>query len=196
MGEAAIGSTGTAETFVDNGDLTADVLRGAYGRFPSGVTAVCGLVDGLPTGIAASSFTSVSLEPPLVSLCVARTSTTWPVLRRAACLGVSVLAEDQGPVARALASKTSDRFASVGWVAEPPGSVFVVGAALWLECRIVQEVPRRGSCHRAPRGRPARTARRGCPGGLSRQHLPVPGKELTCMSMRVTTMSGSPNPTT
>ncbi|MFG2658621.1 flavin reductase family protein [Streptomyces sp. NPDC048425] len=141
MGDAATGSTGTADAFVDNGDLTADVLRGAYGRFPSGVTAVCGLVDGLPTGIAASSFTSVSLEPPLVSVCVAHTSTTWPVLRRAACLGVSVLAEDQGPVARALASKTSDRFTSVGWVAEPRGSVFVVGAALWLECRIVQEVP-------------------------------------------------------
>ncbi|MEV6702481.1 flavin reductase family protein [Streptomyces sp. NPDC051453] len=141
MSDAATGSTGTADTFVDNGGLTTDVLRGAYGRFPSGVTAVCGLVDGRPTGLAASSFTSVSLEPPLVSVCVAHASTTWPVLRRAACLGVSVLAEDQGPVARALASKTSDRFASVDWVAEPPGSVFVLGAALWLECRIVQEVP-------------------------------------------------------
>lgn len=131
----------TADTFVDNRGLTADVLRGAYGRFPSGVTAVCGLVDGRPTGIAASSFTSVSLEPPLVSVCVAHASTTWPVLRRASRLGVSVLAEDQGPVARALASKSSDRFASVDWVAEPPGSVFVLGAALWLECRIVREVP-------------------------------------------------------
>jgi flavin reductase (DIM6/NTAB) family NADH-FMN oxidoreductase RutF len=127
--------------FVDNKGLTNDALRGAYGRFPSGVTAVCGLVDGQPAGIAASSFTSVSMEPPLVSVCVAHTSTTWPVLRRASRLGVSVLAEDQGPVARALASKTPDRFASVNWVAEPPGSVFVLGAALWLECRIVEEVP-------------------------------------------------------
>ncbi|MFD6280422.1 flavin reductase family protein [Streptomyces sp. NPDC060209] len=126
--------------FVDNEDLTADVLRGAYGRFPSGVTAVCGLVDGRPAGIAASSFTSVSLDPPLVSLCVAHTSTTWPALRRASRLGVSVLAEDQGPVARALATRSPDRFTSVDWVAEPPGSVFVLGAALWLECRIVQEI--------------------------------------------------------
>ncbi|MFJ6569544.1 flavin reductase family protein [Streptomyces sp. NPDC091292] len=127
--------------FVDNGDLTTDVLRGAYGRFPSGVTAVCGLVDARPAGIAASSFTSVSLRPPLVSVCVARTSTTWPVLRQASHLGVSVLAEDQGPVARALAARSPDRFASVDWVAEPRGSVFVLGAALWLECRITEEIP-------------------------------------------------------
>jgi len=132
---------GSAEgMFVDNTGLTTDVLRGAYGRFPSGVTAVCGLVGGQPAGIAASSFTAVSLDPPLVSVCVATTSTTWPVLRRASSLGVSVLAEDQGPVARALASKTPDRFASVDWVAEPSGSVFVEGAALWLECRIVRQV--------------------------------------------------------
>ena len=67
--------------------LTADVLRHAFGLFPSGVTAVCGIVDGHPAGLAASSFTSVSLDPPLVSVCIAHTSSTWPILRQCRWLG-------------------------------------------------------------------------------------------------------------
>lgn len=56
----------------------ADQLRPAFGCFPSGVTAVCADVDGVPAGLAASSFTSVSVEPPLVSVCMQHSSTTWP----------------------------------------------------------------------------------------------------------------------
>ena len=66
---------------LESGDLTNDVLRHAFGMFPSGVTAVCALADGAPVGLAASSFTSVSLEPPLVSFSVAtktRMPTTCP----------------------------------------------------------------------------------------------------------------------
>jgi flavin reductase (DIM6/NTAB) family NADH-FMN oxidoreductase RutF len=62
-------------------------LRQAFGAFPSGVTAFCGLIDGLAEGMAASSFTSVSLDPPLVSVCVANTSTTWPKLAQLDRLG-------------------------------------------------------------------------------------------------------------
>jgi hypothetical protein len=66
---------------IDLQPVTSDGhLREAFGCFPSGVTAVCALVDGTPRGMAASSFTSVSLTPPLVSLCVQRTSSTWPLL--------------------------------------------------------------------------------------------------------------------
>ena len=85
-------------------------------------------------GMAASSFTSVSLDPPLVSVCVANTSTTWPKLATLKQLGLSVLAGDHGPVARALAAKTGDRFSGVDWTATDSGAVFVHGATLWLEC--------------------------------------------------------------
>jgi flavin reductase (DIM6/NTAB) family NADH-FMN oxidoreductase RutF len=54
------------------------LLRQAFGCFPSGVTAFCGLLDGVAVGMAASSFTWVSLDPALVSVCVANSSTTWP----------------------------------------------------------------------------------------------------------------------
>jgi len=118
-----------------------NVLRQAFGSFPTGVVAVCSLVGGVPVGMAASSFTSVSLEPALVSVCVASTSTTWPVLRDAARIGVSVLAEHHGDICRNLAAKTGDRFAGVAWSATEQGSVFLDDAVVRLDCSIAQQVP-------------------------------------------------------
>jgi len=115
-------------------DFDQSLLRQAFGCFPSGVTAFCGLLDGVAEGMAASSFTSVSLDPALVSVCVANTSTTWPKLAKLDRLGLSVLAGDHAPIARALASKTGDRFGGVDWTATDSGAVFVHGATLWLEC--------------------------------------------------------------
>jgi flavin reductase (DIM6/NTAB) family NADH-FMN oxidoreductase RutF len=115
-------------------DFDRSLLRQAFGCFPSGVTAFCGLLDGVAEGMAASSFTSVSLDPALVSVCVANTSTTWPKLAKLDRLGLSVLAGDHAPIARALASKTGERFDGVDWTATDSGAVFVHGATLWLEC--------------------------------------------------------------
>ena len=117
------------------------VLRQAFGCFPSGVTAVCGLVEGRPTGMAASSFTSVSLEPPLVSICVAHSSTTWPLIAALPFVGLSVLAEDHAAVAGSLSAKGGDRFADVAWEASQTGAIFVHGSSLWLECTLDAQVP-------------------------------------------------------
>jgi flavin reductase (DIM6/NTAB) family NADH-FMN oxidoreductase RutF len=115
-------------------------LRSAFAMFPSGVIAVCGLVDAAPCGLAASSFTSVSLEPALVSICVAKSSTTWPELSRAPKLGLSVLGADHEQSCRALASKTGDRFADLDWRHAPSGAIFVADAALWLECSVADTI--------------------------------------------------------
>lgn len=110
------------------------LLRQAFGHFPSGVTAFCGMVDGRPEGMAASSFTSVSVDPALVLVCIQNTSSTWPKLASLPHLGLSVLASDHGTVARSLASKGGDRFGNVEWEATESGSVFVHRATLWLDC--------------------------------------------------------------
>ena len=115
-------------------------LRRVFGAFPSGVTALAAFVDGRPVGMAASSFTSVSLEPPLVSVCVAHSSTTWPVLRAAARLGVSVLSAGQERAGRQLAARGVDRFAGLGWGATPDGAVLLDGASAWLDCSTEQQV--------------------------------------------------------
>ena len=115
-------------------------LRRVFGAFPSGVTALAAFVDGRPVGMAASSFTSVSLDPPLVSVCVARTSTTWPVLREVARLGVSVLSAEQAHAGRQLAARDVDRFAGLGWGVTPDGAVLLDGASAWLDCSTEQQV--------------------------------------------------------
>lgn len=125
----------------DHEEFDQALLRQAFGCFPSGVTAFCGMLDGKPEGMAASSFTSVSLDPALVSVCVANTSATWPKLAGLDRLGLSVLGSAHGAVARALASKAGDRFSSVDWTATDAGAVFVHGASLWLECMPFERVP-------------------------------------------------------
>ncbi|MGZ8808255.1 MAG: flavin reductase family protein [Mycobacterium sp.] len=116
-------------------------LRRVFGCFPSGVIAVGAIVDDEPVGMAASSFTSVSVTPPLVSICVQNGSATWPRLRNRSRLGVSVLAENHGEACLSLSRKVGDRFAGVRWTQLPSGGVFIHGATAWLECRLHAEVP-------------------------------------------------------
>lgn len=122
---------------------TADgrALRDAFGCFPSGVAAVCALVDGKPTGMAVSSFTSVSLDPPLVSVCVDNGSSTWPRLRDAGRVGVSVLGEAHESACRSLSAKTGDRFAGLSLHTTDAGAVLITGATAWLDCTIEDEIP-------------------------------------------------------
>ena len=115
-------------------------LRRVFAAFPTGVTAVAALVDGIPAGITANSFTSVSLDPPIVSVSVAHISTTWPALRKAARLGISVLGAHQERHGRALSERRGDRFDSVRWRATADGAVMLEGASAWLDCGIEREI--------------------------------------------------------
>lgn len=122
-------------------DLQPTALRRAFGRFPSGIAALCAEIDGVPQGIVASSFTvGVSMEPPLVMFAVQNTSRTWPVLRSAQRIGVSVLGTGHDGVCRQIASRDGDRFAGLE-LHEAEGALFLDEAALWLECSIENEVP-------------------------------------------------------
>jgi flavin reductase (DIM6/NTAB) family NADH-FMN oxidoreductase RutF len=115
-------------------------LRRVLGMFPTGVTALAALVDGEPIGLAANSFTSVSLDPPLVSVCVATTSQTWPRLRGAARIGVSVLSHRQQEASRRLAARGIDRFAGLNWNSTEAGAVLLEGASAWLDCAVEREI--------------------------------------------------------
>ncbi|MFE4501965.1 flavin reductase family protein [Rhodococcus sp. NPDC056743] len=116
-------------------------LRTAYANFPSGVVAVCAEIEGELVGMAASSFTAVSLDPPLVSVCVMNGSRTWRHLQDAPRLGISVLAAHQGAMCRTLGAKEGDRFAGLETVVTPDGAVLVRGAGTWLECEIQSLLP-------------------------------------------------------
>jgi flavin reductase (DIM6/NTAB) family NADH-FMN oxidoreductase RutF len=120
--------------------LDPKALRGAFGAFPSGVVAVAAQVRGQLTGIAASSFTSVSIDPPLVSFSVATTSNTWPVLREAAHLGVSVLADHHDDVCRQLAGPIESRFVGLPFRSTEDGAVLLDEAVATFDCTIQQEI--------------------------------------------------------
>lgn len=118
------------------------VLRQAFSRFPTGVVAICGMdARSVPVGMVANSFTSVSLDPVLISTNFARSSKTWPVLRHFDNLGISVLAHNQRSACVNLASSRSqDRFAGVKWQKSPAGSaVFIDGAVMWMQACLMSE---------------------------------------------------------
>jgi len=117
-----------------------EVLRKSFACFPSGVIALCGLEGARPVGMSIASFTSVSLNPPLVFVCIANSSSTWPVLRALPRLGVSVLGQDHATTCRSLASKTAERFADVCWIQNDRRAVFIEGASLYLDCTLEREV--------------------------------------------------------
>ena len=120
--------------------LDERTLRDAYGTFPSGVVAVGAQVQGRLVGIAASSFTSVSIDPPLVSFAIARTSSTWPLLREAAHLGISVLADHHDAVCRQLAGPAERRFEGLPFEVTRDGAVLLREAVASFDCTIHEEV--------------------------------------------------------
>ena len=130
----------TAVPFTTNQDLDHGKLRQAFGVFPTGVVAVAAEVDGSLVGLAASSFTSVSLDPPLVSINLASASKTWPDLRRARHLGVTVLADHHGPLCRRLAGPVEQRFDDVAVTVTPEGAVLVDDGLATFDCTIYREV--------------------------------------------------------
>ena len=117
-------------------------IRGAFGKFPSGVAALCAVIDGEPTGLVASSFSvGVSYEPPLVLFSVQNSSTTWPVLRRGERIGVSILGSDHARECYQLASRKGDRFAGLDTRTTDLRALFIEGSSLWLDCEIYSETP-------------------------------------------------------
>ena len=122
-------------------DLDAGQFRRVLGLFATGVVAVTALdpATGRPAGLAANSFTAVSLRPPLVSVSVAHTSTTWPRIRAARGHCINILAEHQRGICLRLATPGADKFCDVAWTASPAGHPILEGALGWLECAVEME---------------------------------------------------------
>ncbi|RFU39835.1 flavin reductase [Actinomadura logoneensis] len=140
---AAAEASGAAGTRPDGGvtDIDGARFRAVLGRFATGVVAITGIDagSGRPTGLAANSFTSVSLDPPLVAFCVAHTSTTWPRLRDAGRLCINILSEPQLEVCKRLALKGGDKFADITWTGSPGGGPVIEGALAWIEVSVENE---------------------------------------------------------
>ncbi|WP_224013523.1 MULTISPECIES: flavin reductase family protein [Paraburkholderia] len=111
-------------------------FRRALGAFVTGVTVVTTIQpDGSPRGFTANSFTSVSLDPPLILVCIAKTASSHAVFSTTDHFAVSVLAESQKNVSSVFASKSADKFAQVAWRARATGAPVMEGASATFDCR-------------------------------------------------------------
>ncbi|MFQ1004095.1 flavin reductase family protein [Modestobacter sp. SSW1-42] len=108
-------------------------MRDVLGHFASGVTVVTAVGADGPVGFTCQSFSSLSLDPPLVAFAPARTSTTWPRLREAGRFCVNVLSEDQRALSGQFARSGTDKFAGVGWAPSAHGSPVLDGVVAWID---------------------------------------------------------------
>jgi 3-hydroxy-9,10-secoandrosta-1,3,5(10)-triene-9,17-dione monooxygenase reductase component len=116
-----------------------DGFRHVLGHFATGVTIITAMDADEPVGVAANSFTSVSLDPPLVLFCVGRSSTTWPRIERARRFAVNILGEHQEPLSRLFATRGVDRFAQVEWHTGVGGSPVLHDVLAYLDCEFWAE---------------------------------------------------------
>jgi flavin reductase (DIM6/NTAB) family NADH-FMN oxidoreductase RutF len=117
-------------------------FRAVLGHFATGVAVVSALYRGTPVGITIQSFCALSLDPPLILLCPAITSTSWPKIAEIGQLCVNLLAEGQADVARQFARSGGDKYVGIGWTASAvTGSPKLDGALAWIDCRIENHYP-------------------------------------------------------
>lgn len=114
-------------------------FRSAMSQFCTGVVIVTGTREGRPVGFAAQSFVSVSLAPPLVSICPAKTSTSWPLVRETGRFGINILGADQYRICMAFARSGGDKFAEFGWAASAAGTPVLEGVLGFVDCTLEAE---------------------------------------------------------
>jgi len=116
-------------------------LRDAFGTFMTGVTVVTTLdAEGRPLGFTANSFSSVSLDPPLLLVSIAKSSANYSAFADAPGFAINILSESQKDVSNTFARPVEDRFASVYWKKGPVGSPLISGVSAWFDCHIHQIV--------------------------------------------------------
>jgi len=118
--------------------ITKDEFRRALGHFASGVTVVTARrADGQPCGITVSAFSSLSLEPPLVLICIDKRASLHSEMHEGVNFVVNILAEDQEVISRRFASKDEgDRFSGMGYTDGATGCPLLHGALAHIECRV------------------------------------------------------------
>lgn len=115
--------------------------RKTLGSFPTGVTIVAAFDgDDAPWGLTANSFSSVSLDPPLILVCLDRRGRAWPVFAQAERFSVNILAAGQKNLAQHFASPAPNRFADVTWTCGQAGTPLLPETSAWLECRTDRQI--------------------------------------------------------
>lgn len=119
--------------------IDARRFRDALGHYASGITIVTGHDGHEPIGFTCQSFYSVSVDPPLVSFSVMKTSTTYPRIAPTGRFAVNVLSRDQTDVSAQFARKGTDKWAGVDWSPAASGNPVISGTLMWVDCELWAE---------------------------------------------------------
>jgi 3-hydroxy-9,10-secoandrosta-1,3,5(10)-triene-9,17-dione monooxygenase reductase component len=111
-------------------------FREALGHFATGITIVTATEEGKPVGFSCQSFAALSLDPPMVILAPARSSTSWPRIAAAGSFCVNILADHQDELCRAFAVSGGDKFAGVEWTPGVTGAPLITGSLATVECTL------------------------------------------------------------
>jgi 3-hydroxy-9,10-secoandrosta-1,3,5(10)-triene-9,17-dione monooxygenase reductase component len=111
-------------------------FRDVLGMFATGVTVVTSMSGNEPVGMTCQSFSSVSLDPPLVMFCPAKTSRAWPLMRQAGFFCVNFLSDGQQHISNGMASKGAKKFHGVGWKPASTGAPLIDGVLGYVDCTI------------------------------------------------------------
>jgi 3-hydroxy-9,10-secoandrosta-1,3,5(10)-triene-9,17-dione monooxygenase reductase component len=117
----------------------ASTYRTVLGHFATGVVIVTAMNDGEPVGMACNSFTSVSLEPPMVLFCAAKSSSTWPRIQAAGKWAANILDDDGEEICRLFAQKGADRFARIAYTPGRTGAPILEDALAYVDCETIAE---------------------------------------------------------
>jgi flavin reductase (DIM6/NTAB) family NADH-FMN oxidoreductase RutF len=121
--------------------VSKEEFRRACGRFATGVTIASVLDEtGVPHGLTVSSFTSVSLDPPLVLICLGHETVSLETFRKSKYFGINVLAQDQGGLSERFARKGQDRFEGLEWTPGETGVPLLAGVLTQMECEVTQRI--------------------------------------------------------
>lgn len=121
-------------------DIDATRFRQVLGQYPTGVSVVTSTSDGRPVGMTVGTFTSVSLDPPLVAFLPQKTSTTWPLIAESGRFCVNVLTWEQEHLCRQMARPSDQKFTDVGWRDSGLGSPIIEEAVAWIDCEITSVI--------------------------------------------------------
>lgn len=120
--------------------IDSDTYREVMARFPSGVTVITTSVDGQPYGLTVSAFSAVSLEPPLVLVCIDNGSNTLPAVMASRGFTVNILQEASADLALVFASKEGHKFTNVEIERSPTGPILIADSVAYLCCRLTESI--------------------------------------------------------
>lgn len=133
------GAFGESNRTEFRGTIPPQRMREVAGSFCSGVVVVSAVGPGGPFGLTCQSFASLSLDPPLVTFAVARTSRTWPRIRDVGSFCVNILAAEQRELSQQFSRSGTDKFAGVEWFPSPQGAPVLEGVISWIDCVLRHE---------------------------------------------------------